>query len=215
LIVIRTLAAAVVAAWLLAAPAQAQVFGQLSPAETLPVNGHAFGAYVNASENALGLLAQLRLSFYPDVDFGFRGGLTRLDLGPTASDRTLLRLGLDVRWLVARASDTFPVDLAVAATLGVERADDFNILSLGPAVQASHLFPMGQGGGVAPYAGLGLAFSDRSILGLDDTDFSVPLRFGAEFRFTPEIRIVGELQLPLGDDYEDGLGFATGVNLPF
>src|SRR4029077_6858714 len=53
-------------------PAAAQVWGQYTSAETVPVNGHMFGGYLHASSNFLGLLAQLRLSFYPNVDFGFQ-----------------------------------------------------------------------------------------------------------------------------------------------
>ena len=61
---------------LLAAPvtAGAQVFGQYMGAEIVPVGGHLFGGYLQASQDQLGLLGQLRLSFYPGVDFGFHGG---------------------------------------------------------------------------------------------------------------------------------------------
>src|SRR5258705_6644118 len=53
----------------------AQVPGQFTGAEILPVNAHMYGGYLVASNNVVGGLAQLRLSFYPGVDFGFQGGL--------------------------------------------------------------------------------------------------------------------------------------------
>lgn len=196
------------------APAGAQIFGQFTSAETLPVNGHLFGGYLNASENVLGGLVQLRLSFYPGVDFGFNGGLSRLNTGG-GSNRTILRVGGDVKFAVAKRSDSYPVDVAIGGALGVESGDDVNVLTLGPTAVASRAFAMGANGGFAPYAGLGLLFSHRDALGLKNSDFSLPIRLGAELRVSTELRIIAEVHLRLLDDFNDDVGFATGVNMPF
>lgn len=202
----------VVAAALLLAPgaARAQVYGQLSSAGTIPTGGHLFGAYLQASEDMLGLLAQLRLSFYPNVDFGFHGGLTRIDVGTT--DRTTLRVGGDLKvWMVKGAA----VDLAAGGALGVETGDELSILTIGPTVVASRTIAMGSRGGITPYAGVGLLFSNIDVGDSQETDFSLPFRFGAEFRLSPEVHLVGELQLRASDQFNDDIGFVTGVNLPF
>lgn len=189
--------------------AQAQVQGQFTGAEPVPVSGHLFGAYLHASENFFGLLAQLRLSFYPDLDFGFQGGLTRVEVG--TEDFTTVRVGGDLRYLVMRDR---PLDVAIGGTLGVETGDDISVLTLGPSVVLSRTFQIGAGG-VTPYGSMGIFFSNADVLGSQSADFSVPFRFGAEFRLSPEVRLIGELQLRASDNVNDDVGFATGVNLPF
>jgi hypothetical protein len=206
------LAAAFVGLGLLAAPARAQVFGQFVPADPLPVNGHMFGGYLHASESAVGLLAQLRLSFYPNMDFGFHGGLTRVDLA--GSDQTTLRVGTDLKIQVGRVDQGLPVDLALGGALSLEHGDDFNVLTLGPSLIASR--PVTAGGtALVPYGSVGVFYSSLDIGQSDETDVSFPIRLGAEFRIASEFRIVGELQLLLEDEFNDDIGFATGVNLPF
>lgn len=212
----RVLAAGLLLAALGAAsPAEPQVFGQYTSAATTPMNGHVFGAYLSASNNVVAGLAQLRLSFYPDVDFGFSGGLTRLDRGSLGSNLTTLRLGTDLRWQVIHRSASSPVDLTVGGALGVETGDNFKVVTVGPNAVVSRPLGGGDNGPIVPYAGLGLFFINRDALGIQDTDLSVPLRLGLEARVATEFRIVAELQLYVSDRYNDDVGFATGVNLPF
>ncbi len=206
-------AALLVAALGTAVPARAQVFGQYAGATPVPPNGHLFGAYLNVSENVVGGLAELRLSFYPNVDFGFQGGLTRLDPGGTIDTRITLRLGVDLRWQVSQAGPAFPADVAVGGGLGVETADNFKVVSLGPSVVASR--NLGDGGGIVPYAGLAFLFRSRDAFGVEDSDLSLPLRLGLDARLTPAIRLVAELQLFIADSYSDHVGFAAGARLPF
>jgi len=217
LIVMRILAAVLlVAALVPAGPARAQVFGQYSGATVVPPNGHVFGAYLNVSEHAVGGLAQLRLSFYPNLDFGFHGGLSRLDPGPGAGTRTIVRLGSDLRWQINAPATGFPADLAVGASLGIETADRYKVITLGPSAVVSRTLG-GADGGVSyiPYGGLALLFASRDAFGIEDSDISLPLRLGLEARLAPEFRLIAELQLYVADRYNDDIGFVTGVNLPF
>jgi hypothetical protein len=190
------------------------VFGQYSGAAVTPVNGHVFGAYVNVSDHTLGGLAQLRLSFYPNIDFGFHGGLSRLEAGGTLGDRTTLRMGTDVRWQLT-GLERLPADFAVGATLGVEASDEYKVITVGPSVLMSK--PLGEGGAgtFVPYGGLALLFNSRDAFGVEDSDISLPLRLGFETRMWPEARLIAELQLYITDRYNDDVGFTTGVNLPF
>jgi hypothetical protein len=197
----------------LAPAAHAQVFGQYTPAEILPVNGRLGGAYVNFSRDVVGALGQLRLSFYPNVDFGFQGGLARLDLGRTS--KTSLRLGADVRFGVAKAAAGRPVDIAVGAGLGVETSDKYSVFKVGPSVVASHTFPFSSRSSVAPYAGAMLCFTSWDVDPVSGTDLSVPVRLGAELRAIPGMRITAEFQLRLGDDLDDRTAFSAGINFPF
>lgn len=191
------------------ASARAQVYGQFVPAETIPVGGHQFGAYLQASEDLLGLMAQLRMSFYPNIDFGFQGGLTRIEVGTT--DITTLRIGGDLKFQIAKGGS---LDVAAGAALGVETGDEISVLTLGPTAVVSRTFPMG-GGGITPYAGVGLLFSNVDVSDNQETDFSIPFRAGAEFKFSQELRLIGELQLRASDEVNDSVAFVTGVNLPF
>ncbi len=203
-----------VLALLATAPAaRAQSFGQYGGADPIPVNGHVFGVYLNASDHVVGILSQLRLSFYPGIDFGFQGGLARSDAD--TKDRTTLRLGGDLKGLVTRAGEAGPMDVAVGGHLGVEVGDNYNVLHLGPNVVASRLFPVGDNGAVVPYGSLGLMFSRVSVGNADDSDFSFPLRGGVELRTMPEFRFMAELQVNIGDAFNDDVGLAAGVNLPF
>lgn len=207
-------AALIVAALLSFAPAAgAQVFGQFTGAELLPVNGHETGAYLVASDNVLGLLGQLRMSFYPGVDFGFQGGLSRLHYG--SSDRTLVRLGGDFKIAAAKASATFPVDLALGGAIGIETSDDYHVLTLMPQAVASHAFPVGQSMSVAPYLGTGLTIRNVDAGPTQDNSLSIPLRLGADMRVMTGVRIAAELQLQVANSFGDNVGFLTGVNLPF
>ena len=204
-----------IAALLPAGPARAQAFGQYTSATVVQPLGHVFGAYLNVSEHVVGGLAQLRLSFYPNLDFGFQGGLSRLDPGGTVGTRTTLRVGGDLRWQLAGLAATFPADVAVGASLAVETADRFKVVTLGPSVVASRALGGTGGGGFVPYAGLALLFNSRDAFGVQDSDISLPLRLGIEARPAPEFHLIAELQLFIADRYNDDIGFVTGVNLPF
>jgi hypothetical protein len=196
-----------------AVPARAQSLGQFTGAQTLPINGRSFGAYVHAGGHVVGFVSQLRLSFYPGVDFGFQGGLDRLDW--SGADRTLLRLGADFKVACMKASAQFPVDLSFGGALGVDTGDDMSVFTLGPTAIASRTFPTGKEGTVTPYAALGIGYSSIDVPGTDDTGLQLPLRIGAEFAIAPEFHLVIELQERLGTSYSDRGTLLLGANLPF
>lgn len=206
-----------VVAWVLAlaggTPAWGQVWGQFGGAETIAPGGHQGGAYLLMSENATGLLGQLRLSFYRDIDFGFSGGFTRQDYG--GGNRTTLRMGADLKIRVADALGRFPAKVALGGVLGVETGDEYSILTVGPTLVVSRAFAVGQGGSMTPFGRIGLAITTIDAGPLDDSDVSLPLHLGLEGRLNPTLGIVGELQLHLMDSINDDVGFALGVNLPF
>ena len=195
------------------APARAQVYGQFTGAETVPAGGRLFGAYAFSSENVVGLLAQLRLSFYPDVDFGFHGGVARQDW--EGGSRTTVRLGVGLKVKIQEPTARLPVALAIGGDLGVETGDDFHVLTVGPDLIASRSFALGQTGAVTPYGRIGLAVTNFDIRSIKDTDVSVPVRMGGDFKVGPQLHLSLELQLQLGDALNDNLGLAGGVNLPF
>jgi hypothetical protein len=199
---------ALAASFVAARPSMAQVFGQYTGAEVVPVNGHLFGGYVHASSDFLGLLAQLRLSFYPNVDFGFQGGLTRITLA--GGDVTTLRIGGDLKAQVIHGPSG---DLSVGGALGIETGDELHVLTVGPTLVVSRTF--GSNTGLTPYAGVGFLFSSVEIGTREISDFSLPFRIGSEFRLAKEVRLCAELQLRASDEVNDDLGFVTGVNLPF
>ncbi len=177
------------------------------------MTGHVFGGYVNASQNVVGLMAQLRLSFYPNVDFGFQGGLSRINVSES-KDRTVLRMATDVKFLVAKASETRRFDLALDGAVGVESGDNYQVIALGPSLVGSRTFGSATSG-VTPFASIGLLFSNIDVADQRTTDMSVPLRGGAEWRVAPGVALTAEIQVRLGDDFNDDVGFSGGVHLPF
>ncbi len=211
----RRFASAVIAAALIAcsAPASAQSLGQFAGARTLAINAHSFGAYVHTSGNIVGLVSQLRLSFYPGVDFGFQGGLDRIDY--RSVNRTVLRLGADFKVATAKASETLPVDLAFGGGLGVETGDNISVLTLGPMAVASRTFETSTNGSITPYGALGVSYSSVDVPGDNNTGLQLPLHLGAEFRMAPEFQLVIELQERLGTSYSDRGTLVIGANFPF
>lgn len=197
------------------AAARAQSIGPFTTAEVMSPGGHLFGAYLQTGDDALGVMSQLRLSFYPGVDFGFQGGLTRLNV-EGASDRTLIRVGTDVRAATLRVSDGRGVDLALGGGLSIETGDDFSAFSLGPAAWVSRAWPLGADGSVAPYVKLGLSYTSLDAGPIDDTDLWLPLHLGAEFRPNAALRIASEFEVRMNNDLaNDDWSFSVGVNLPF
>jgi hypothetical protein len=210
------LIAPVLALAVFAADARAQVQGQYTGAEVLPAGTHLFGGYLDASSDVVGLMAQLRLSFYPGVDFGFQGGPARISQGGTS--RGLLRLGTDLKVTAHHAAPGANYELAMGGALGVETGDNYNLLSLGPSVVVSTRVRSGgaaSAGGFAPYAGAMLMFTNVDAGSRSETGFSVPLRLGAEFQASPAARVTAEAVLRIADKFRDHAAFNVGVNLPF
>jgi len=191
----------------------AQVFGQFGGAEPLPLNGHLAGAYLRMSGSDLSVLGQLRLSLYPNVDFGFVGGFSRVDVGGV--NRTAIKLGADFKTQVAKQTETFPLDLSLGAALGVDTAEDFTVLSVGPTAQLSRRVSLSNGQTLVPYGGLGFLFARAGTGGNNTTDLSVPLRAGAEYHVQPGTILLAEVQLALGDKVNDDVLFTLGINFPF
>lgn len=205
-------AAAIVALALSSVSAHAQSLGPFTRAEILPVDAREAGIYVNASESATGILSQLRLSFYPGIDFGFQGGLSRLEF--VDGDKTLLQVGADLRFGTMRAAAGAPFDFALGGGFAIDVGDDYNLLTLGPMAFLSRTFPVG-GGSISPYAVTGVSFSTASIGPDNRTDVQVPLNLGAEYRPNPVFGVAAELQLRLANRFRDDAGFAAGVTFPF
>jgi len=193
--------------------AGAQSFGPYSSARILPVEGRSAGFYLTGSESNTGLMSQLRLSFYPGVDFGFQGGLARLE--SSGSDRTLVQVGADVRIGVAQMASGAPFDLALGGGFGIDTGDDYSVLSLGPMAFASRSFPAGASGSLAPYTVAGVAFSSASAGGENRSEVTLPVNLGLEFRPHTALSITSELQVRLASRYRDDFGLGIGVAFAF
>lgn len=196
-----------------AGAAHAQVFGQYGGAPPLGVNARLFGAYASFTESESELLTQLRLSFYPNVDFGFQGGLSRVSVENRS--RTSVKIGGDFKALVARSGEAFPADLSLGAAIGISSAEDFTVLGVGPSLVFSRTYGSG-GATLTPYLGAMLLFTRADIdAASNDTDVSLPLRFGAEYAPNPDVRLLLELQVSVSDQVSDDLKLALGANFPF
>lgn len=193
--------------------AEAQVFGQFGAAPPIGMNTRLAGGFVSFSKSETEGLGQLRLSFYPGVDFGFQGGLSRVSV--LGHNRTSIQLGGDLKAKLAKQTETFPIDLSVGGGIGVYSADDFTVLSVGPSIVASRTLALSNGTELAPYAGLSVLFSRSDAGSTTANDTATPLRLGAEYRPNVDVRFIAELQIGVSDDIRDDLKFTLGANFPF
>src|SRR5439155_27277579 len=108
-----------------------------------------------------------------------------------------------------------PYSVAIDGNLGVQTGDHFSVLSLGPSVVASRTFQGNTSVTWTPFAGAGLLFSNINVDPINQSDVSVPLRFGSELRFNAQLGLTAELQFRLSDDFNDDVAFNVGVNSPF
>jgi hypothetical protein len=207
------LIAAATAGMLSAHAATAQVFGQYGGAQPIGVNSHLFGVYTGFTNSESELMTHLRLSFYPNVDFGFQGGLSRVSVDD--NNRTAVKLGGDFKALVLKQGPSRWLDLSLGAALGMSSAEDFNILGLGPQAAASHTFHPGGNSNLTAYTGAVLLFTRSDLNNSNDTDVSMPVRFGAEYAPKPDFRFIAELQVAVSDQINDDLKLILGANFPF
>lgn len=211
----RRLLASCAALWLALAarPAGAQVAGQFGGAAPIAVDTRVFGGYLGVAQHQFEGLAQLRLSFYPGVDFGFQGGVHHY--GESGVSRNAIEIGGDVRTIVTRQGPSTPCDVSLGGAIEVSSADHYNLLSVGPTVAASRRYAPHVGSEFVPYAGAALLYSRTDVGIANSTDVSLPLRFGLEYGPNPSVRTVLELQLPLSDNQGSHPKLIFGANFPF
>ena len=208
----RFLAAALaVALACIASPALAQVYGILNDAKVVPVNGHLGGGYLQFDKSSATLMGQLRLSLYPNLDFGFVGGLSRLDIDNDT--KSSVRLATDFRGQIANQGANFPMSITLGAAIALESADGFSLLSVGPTAAASRV--LDQANQWTATVGASLLLSRSEISGQRNTDTSMPLRFGLQYAPNPDIRILSEAQVAVSDEIRDDFSFTLGVLFPF
>lgn len=198
-----------------ARPAPAQVAGQLEGAVPIAVDAHVFGGYVALAQHQAALLCQLRLSFYPGVDFGFQGALHRYDADGGGASRTAVELGGDVRTLVVRRGASAPFDISLGGAIQLSSADHRNVLGVGPTLAAGRSYTFTGGSQLSPYFGFALLYTRSDAGGVNATDLSLPLRFGLEYQPSAIFRLVSEVQLPLSDPQGVHPKVLLGANFPF
>lgn len=197
---------------LFAAPASAQVFGQLHPAHPIRDNSNLWGGYLMLGDrvNDVGLLGQVRFSSSPKFDWGLQFGFA------DGSGDGAVMLGGDIRPSLKRADSEFPLDLAFDGALGLTIGDNVTILELQPALLYGHRFPLDSGGAISPYGSIGIDFQNYSFdnvpPGFDDSDTEtdVTARFGMEWEATRSFSVIGEFGV--GGNLD---GFVTGINVLF
>jgi hypothetical protein len=193
--------------------ASAQVAGQLGNAVPLAVNQHVFGGFLAVAQHQAEGLGQLRMSFYPGLDFGFQGGLHRYDGG--GASRTAVELGGDLRTSVARSNAGSPFDVSLGGAIQLSSADHRNVLGIGPTAAVSRTYTLDGGREWSPYFGAALLYSRTDAGGSNVTDMSLPLRAGVDFRPNADMRMVLELQLPVSDPGGAHPKIMLGANFPF
>lgn len=193
-----------------AAPASAQVFGQLHPAHPLRNSDNLWGGYLILGDRVddVGLLGQIRFSSSDNFDWGLQFGFAD---GP--GDGAVL-LGGDIRPSLKRADDEFPLDLAFDGAVGLTIGDNFTLLELQPALLYGHRFPLDSGGAISPYGSIGIDFQNVSFdndgPGDDsDTETDVIARFGMEWEASRTFGVIGEFGVG------NGTTFVTGINVLF
>jgi hypothetical protein len=192
---------------------EAQTFSQYTGGSVVPMNGHTLGGAAEINGDMFAFMGQLRLSFQPEMDFGFHGGLAFYDQG--ASDQTAVRLGADFKARVAKQDAEFAVDVVVGAALSVETADDLNLLRVGPSVVVSRNWPSLDAPRAKPYLGMQLLFSREDVFDRSESGLMVPLHLGSEFRLGEGLKLCTEIQYKFGNDFGDDWAFTTGITTDF
>ena len=192
---------------LFARTASAGAYGQLIPASPLMGGNNQFGVYLllgDQVDNA-GVLGQVRFSSSPRLDWGLQVGFS--DGGSGA-----VLLGGDLRPILHRANDNFPLDLAFDAGLGLTIGDNVTVVQMVPAIEGSHRFALeGSSGALTPYMSIGLDIHHISLdNGPDNTNSDLVARFGLEWEATAKLGVMGEFGV--GDPAND---FILGLNIPF
>lgn len=198
---------------LLPARSGAQTFGQYTGGSVVPMNGKMLGGYLELSGDTKGLMGQLRLSFQPEMDFGFHGGVALYDAD--GGDQTSVRLGADFKARVAKQDAEFAVDVVLGAALSVETADDVNLFRIGPSVVVSRHMPSFESTKLQPYLGMQLLFSRENVFDVNDSGLMVPVHLGSEFRLGEGLKLLAEVQFRIGNDFGDDVAFTTGVTTDF
>ena len=205
---------------LVAAPAllfplrsHAQTFGQFTGGSVVPMNGHTLGGAVEFSGDLFAAMGQLRLSFQPGMDFGFHGGLGFYNFG--GNDQTSVRLGADFKAQVAKQDAEFAVDVVLGAAIGIENADDLNVLRVGPSVVVSRSIGSLEDPKAKPFAGLQFLFERDDIGDTSESGLMVPFHFGSELRLSQGLRLCGEIQFRMGNDFGDDWAITTGITTDF
>jgi hypothetical protein len=191
----------------------AQTFGQFTGGSIVPMNGKTLGGAAEISGDMFGLMGQLRLSFQPEMDFGFQGGLAFYDAG--TSDQTAVRLGADFKARVAKQDAEFAVDITLGAALSVETADDMNVFRIGPSVVVSRHMPSFESTKMQPYLGMQLLFSRENVFDVSESGLMVPVHLGSEFRLGEGLKLLAEVQFRIGNDFGDDVAFTTGITTDF
>jgi hypothetical protein len=206
--------AALLALALAPVPAQAQVFGQFSGGSLLPMGKNAIGGYVELSDNLIGVLGQVRSSFQEKTDFGFQGGVGIYDR--SGNNVTAVRLGADFRMLARPRDERVKVDLVFGAGIGVETGDDLNILRLGPSLIAG----MPAGGTpdaprFRPFGGIEMLFNREQVGDENRSGLTMPVHLGTEWMVAPGVKLYGELQWRVGNEFGDQTAISTGISSTF
>ena len=194
-------------------PATAQVFGQFTGAPTVQMNSRLAGAYLTLGDHETSAIGQLRLSFHPDLDLGFQGGVGRLEVANT--HRTQVKLGSDLKAYLMKPTKQRTVGLAVDGAIGIETAEGFTTLLFGPSVVVSSDLRWSRARAITPYASLGLLYARTESNGVSDTEASVPLRFGASMQVASGLDLVAELQWNASNRTNDDVRFGLGAGFPF
>jgi hypothetical protein len=184
--------------------AGANAFGQMIPASPLRGGNNMFGIYLLLNDDA-GVLGQARFSSGESFDWG-------LQVGFAGGDETAVLLGGDIRPVIHRSDDEFPLDVAFDAGIGLGIADHFTTIQVVPAIEASHQFDLSNSSSsLTPYMSIGLGINPISVDGGgDNTDTDLVARFGLEWEATQKLGIMAEFGV--GDGTSDVI---LGVNVPF
>ena len=159
--------------------------GEYTGATVTLVNGHTFGGYLNVSNHLAGGLTQLRMSLYPSRDFGFQGGLSRLGSGGGVDNPHHAARGRRRALADGEPDWKLPADLSLGASLGVETADDYKVVTLGPVV---HHEPRAGGRKrwrIRSLRGRGAQLRQPRCVRPAGHGRLVPLRLGLESRLSP------------------------------
>lgn len=192
---------------LAAVPVQAQLLGDLRPAETLGMGSLKLGTSMGVFEDAFTLTGRVQYGLASVVDLTADLGL--LDYENTDDPEVLLGAGLEFQILQNSLGN--PLDMTVGFfteyyQLNNGRFHDFSDLALGLSVAASRPINFPSGLEVIPYGQANIRVDRLKYGDNSDSDFNLGLNLGAALPLSGTTQFVAEAQL------DDEFGVLVGLN---
>jgi len=192
---------------LVAAPASAQLLGNMSTASVEEVGAQKIGGYVGITGDFVALTGQFRLGVASSLDLG--GKLAYVDFNSPGGSSIALNADLKIQILDVYLQD--PIDLSLGPDVTYFRESDVTNWYFGGFILLSKEYALASGKPLSPYARLGLRLHRAEFAGESTDEFDIGFAGGIEYGLSGYTSIFGELVI---EDMGTGIYVGAQYQLP-